>query len=98
MSGFMARVVSVVVFGNADFAYYTTVCRMDGLALGALAAWLYRDANVKPEYVRAVFLASLFPIIAIGAYEGGLRNQSKIMHIAGYSWIVLAAASRNASP
>jgi len=89
---FGARVIAVYL-GDPDFAYYTTICRMDGLALGALAACLFRDAKIEPSIVLGVFVVALLPLVALGIHEDGLRNQTRLMQVFGYPSLALAAAS-----
>jgi len=75
--------------------YHFTLCRVDGLALGAFLSLLFRSkpsSTLLLNVARAVMAVSFAGLCAIALWRGGLRNTDRAVQMFGYSLIALAAA------
>ena len=89
----IARVILNHVYGDTAPAYFLLPARMDGLFLGALAAWLVRNRRADEwlnEHRRELYVAAMFlavPVIFMTWLISWLQvdGRSPLMQYLGYS-------------
>jgi peptidoglycan/LPS O-acetylase OafA/YrhL len=90
---FFVRVLLYPVIG-AGGVYRFTLCRVDGLALGAFLALIFRNKTPSSLILnigRATLFVSLVGLWAIALWRSGLRLNDKVVLLFGLSLIAMAS-------
>lgn len=89
------RLVAIFIFDNPFLMYVNTLSRLDGLAAGALVAYLWRDPRFGVwlssfSYIKKVFwvLLSLVPLFLIALHS----NRTMTMALWGHTYLTLLYA------
>jgi len=91
---FFVRALLYPVIGEGGL-YRFTLCRVDGLALGAFLALVFRNKTTSGLVLnigRAALLLSLVALWTIALWRSGLRLNDKVVLLFGSSLIAMASA------
>ena len=93
MVSFFVRALLYPVIGERG-VYRFTLCQVDGLALGAFLALVFRSKTISSRILnigRATLFVSLVGLWAIALWRSGLRLNDKVVLLFGLSLIAMAS-------